>query len=314
MSRLKILIVDGNNIASRSFHKLDLSYNGFDTSALYGFLRSLARYVDSVKPDSCFVCWDGGNSARRKTLFPGYKANRKKKFEKLAPWEKERYEHYYRELHVLRKRLPFLGVHQLFAEGVEADDWIANLVFFLRVRVRAKCIILSGDKDMYQLVGDGVLVLNPADDSILTIKNFERVVGMRPEQWLDYRAMTGDKSDDIPGVRLIGDVSARKIIRRYEFVDFCLENGERGMDRVAKRVVEGLDIVKRNLELMSLSAALDKGMRKSIGREWKTEIGLNEEGMRKFFTGFGMRDFLSDMLSFMTPFRAMLGRGKRAGL
>lgn len=196
------------------------------------FLRALRKAVDDLQwatgerfgQMECRVAWDGGRSSFRSKLFPEYKANRKvglEDAERIAlrqSWDQQ-----WRGLTVV---LRLLGVQQARYPGWEADDVVA--MWWLRNPERQKAI-LSGDRDLWQLVDERTRVLRP-EKSDLTLENFAAEVGVEdPWLWLRFRALTGDSSDGIPGVGGIGDKRAHAAVADWSaFVGGGNLSGVRG--------------------------------------------------------------------------------------
>lgn len=210
-----IILVDGNNLAHRARHVYKLSYQGRNVSILYGVLRSLATLYKKYSPYRIVVCFDGGIPASRRELVPSYKINRhvddaddhaltSKQIDELLLW------------------LPKFGIFTSQAKGYEADDLIAAWVNYLPTLYSThpmmqdqKLLIVSGDKDMYQLVDNGVDVVDPMAKTLVTLDNFERVTGVPKESYLLYKALVGDESDNIPGIKGIGPILASKLVHNY---------------------------------------------------------------------------------------------------
>src|SRR4051812_26840797 len=180
------------------------------TGALYVFARMMMALRNEVKPDRMAVVFDAGRKSFRTEIFPEYKANRS-----TAPEELTIQMPFFRPL-VEAFRWPVLAI-----EGVEADDAIATLV----ERAREKgwhVVIYSADKDMMQLVGDDVEVIDAMRQNTFTREAVIEKWGVPPEQMADFLALCGDTSDNIPGVEGIGKVSASKLLAEYHDLDGIL--------------------------------------------------------------------------------------------
>ena len=207
---MRFLLVDGNNIAYRNFASMRLSDSiGRPTGAVYGFLTSLKRAAES-RPSRIVVCWDHGGSRWRTALYPAYKRHRKR-------MKRRAHRDYTRQLRSLEKALRHLYVAQARIKGVEADDLIGILTGALTRRGHTVSI-LSADQDFYQLLGGRVTVLKPSGEA-LTAAWLRREHGVGPLQWPDVRALMGDPSDNIPGVRGIGRKRAVALVSELG----CLE-------------------------------------------------------------------------------------------
>lgn len=306
------LVLDGNNIAARAFHKLSLSYQGFDTSAIYGFLNSLHYYAYQYPSSLIAACWDVGVSKRREQIFPEYKQNRKKKREGQTEWEKQRFQDYIRGLNDLRDFLRNIGIYQFSGEDIEADDWISNVSFVLSQR-GFKTMVVSSDMDFLQLVTDHVSILRPGnfgkEDSIVDRGSFGlHSSGIPLDRYLEFRAMIGDKSDGIPGVPKVGTATAVKIMERFGGPFQAAVAHQKGSkDRLAKKVAENLAVVSRNMILMDLREVRNKKLMKIVRSELDKKLMVKEDALFEFLIKYGMKDMIRGMSSWLAPFRRMVG-------
>ncbi|MGH3942430.1 MAG: 5'-3' exonuclease [Pseudonocardiaceae bacterium] len=201
-----LLLVDGFNLLWRAafgFPAVVRSPGGTDVTAVFAFfalLRSSCRALDA--PVECVVCFDGAEGLQsRKASDPEYKQNRIDIDVSPLEW-----------LDDIKKGLDMIGVGWTESCAHEADDVIATLVSRSADRPRS---ILSMDKDFYQLIDEGVTVLNTVKKRSRALVNRAEVVerfGVEPWQWCDFRALMGDPSDNIPGVRGIGQIRAARIL------------------------------------------------------------------------------------------------------
>lgn len=201
------LIFDGNNLAHRCRHVFNLSFGGQDVSILYGVLRvissTLAAYSD-IK--ACAVCWDGGTPKFRKEASPEYKATR-------SHDEDDSYHDFLRQIKLLHAILPDFGVASLRKIGCEADDLMAGIA--AQADRDTHTIIITSDQDLQQLVNYHVSIQNPNKDFLLTFENFKEQVGVAKNDYLLYKSLIGDSSDNLPGVKGIGPKTAVKLIEDY---------------------------------------------------------------------------------------------------
>lgn len=200
------LIIDGNNMAHRAKYAFQqLAYQGKSTSVMYGVLRMTVSLIRKYKPTSIIMCWDDGVPGFRRRLVPGYKAHREKRDEDDSEWLS-----FMSQMGELRGILPYTGALQVRRTGIEADDLMAQAARM----VIGKSIIVSGDKDMLQCVSDSVSVLKSGSskDTLMTIGNFEDVIGFPPFKYVLFKVLQGDSSDNIPGVPGIGPKTAEKLV------------------------------------------------------------------------------------------------------
>lgn len=201
-----ILIIDGNNLAYRCKHVFSLSNKGVDVSVTYGFLKVLSSYMQKFHPSSIIVCWDGGIPEFRRFAVPEYKANRH-----LDDDPVERAD-FHRQINELHRVLPSMGIISIKSSCIEADD----LMYHASRLCKGKCIIVSSDKDMFQALSSfGVEVFNPYRETLYDVDTFEKEYGISIDKYIDWRALQGDSSDNVPGVPGIGEKTATKLFNEF---------------------------------------------------------------------------------------------------
>jgi len=184
--------------------------SGRNVSAVYGFFRFLFSLFDQRKPDAFAAVFDSKGKTFRHEMYDAYKATRQKTPEDLID-----------QVPMVEEILAALKVPMLRAEGYEADDVIATIAKWSR-REERDCYVVSGDKDLLQLVGGSVRALRPQEGfgfKELNSAEVEVEWGVGPDRILDYLSLTGDASDNIPGVRGIGDKTALKLLSQFRTVD-----------------------------------------------------------------------------------------------
>ena len=211
-----LLLVDGNNIVYRSFFALPPLTNrqGTPTNAVLGFANVLRKLLADEKPELAAVTFDAGGKTVRHERFEEYKAHRPEIPDDLKA-----------QLPYTRKLCEALGLPIIERYGVEADDIIGTLA----KRAAAKgyrVLIVSSDKDLLQLVGDGITVLHPVKYERLDAEAVQKKLGVPPERVVDFLALKGDSVDNIPGVPGIGDKGAAKLIETWGALEEILAHAE----------------------------------------------------------------------------------------
>ena len=215
-----ILLIDGNNLAvvMNSIGSMSRK-DGFPTQGIAGFLNTLRGYATQFDPKKIFVFWDGGKSKRRLELLPTYKQNRQ--YEKKTEAQKMSYQELLVQLPIIKQAVCDLGLFSISGKGVEADDLIATMARAAEQK-KEKAIICSSDSDFHQLVSEYVSIYSTTTRSLrhINLSNFsEAHAGLTPEQYLELKSLQGDTSDDIPGVKGIGEKTALKLLLEYGSVD-----------------------------------------------------------------------------------------------
>lgn len=206
-----LYLVDGYSLIYRSYFAFIkrplVNPQGENSSAVFGFFRSLFQLLKARSPAYLAVVMDSHTPTFRHQRYAEYKANREKAPEDLHD-----------QVPVIEEILSALGVAHLRRDGYEADDVMATLAARCRKEGRP-CFILSGDKDILQLVGEGVCVIQPPkgaeEFAVLDREEVFQSRGIYPEQVIDYLALTGDSSDNVPGVAGVGEKTALKLLAQY---------------------------------------------------------------------------------------------------
>ena len=211
----KIVIIDGHALAYRSYYAIrDLSNSqGRATNAIFGFMRSLLRILkEEGKLDATVVTFDAPAKTFRHEQYEDYKAGRSPAPDDLPE-----------QIDTIRHIIDLMGLYRTEVAGLEADDLFGTIA--KRCEAQGYTVeIVTGDRDAYQLVTERVCVRGLDKKDRFGPKEVFDKYGVTVEQWVDYRALTGDSSDNIPGAKGIGPVSARKLLQTYGSLDYILEN------------------------------------------------------------------------------------------
>ncbi len=203
----KLVLIDGNSLLNRAFYALSVftTKEGLPTNGIFGFVKLLLRILGEEKPDYIAVAFDVHAPTFRHRLYTEYKGTRKPMPEELAV-----------QVPVLKDLLRTMGICTVELAGYEADDLIGTLS---RAFDGVESVIYTGDRDSFQLVTDGVSVCftkrGVTDVDRLTKENFYEKVGLTPPQIIEEKSLMGDVSDNIPGVKGIGEKTALALLREY---------------------------------------------------------------------------------------------------
>ena len=244
---MKFLAIDGNNILFRAFYAIKLLSNkkGQFTNALTGFMSTYIRVMNEEKPDYVVAAFDTHAPTFRHKLYAEYKGTRQKAPDELI-----------QQMPVIREMLKALGVPVLEIEGYEADDIIGTLS-----RAAAEqgmdCVILTGDRDSFQLIGDRVTVRYPSTkgDVLYDTARIAEVYGVTPREMLEVKALMGDSSDNIPGVKGVGEKTALSLIQKYHSIEYIYAN--LGFIDVTKSIRAKLESDKDNALLSRRLGEID---------------------------------------------------------
>lgn len=208
---MKLLAIDGNSIINRAFYGIKMlsNKNGVFTNAVTGFLNIYLKLTAAYKPDGVAAAFDLKAPTFRHKAYDGYKAGRKGMPDELAM-----------QMPYVKELLKALGVKVIECEGYEADDILGTLAHACDTAGN-ECIIATGDRDSFQLITDRVYVnlAGNKEDVLYTPAKIMEVYGVAPAEMLDVKALMGDASDNIPGVKGIGEKTALALIQKYHGID-----------------------------------------------------------------------------------------------
>jgi DNA polymerase-1 len=240
----KVLLLDGHSLAYRAFFALPdtlVTSSGQVTNAVYGFTAMLMKLLADERPQGVLVCFDKGAPQFRLDRYADYKAGRA-----ATP------DLFKQQLPLIREVLESLRIPMVELEGYEADDLLATLTKHAREE-GCEVIIVTGDRDILQLVRDGVAV-------IMTRRGISDVIrydaptvveryGVSPERWIDFVALKGESSDNLPGVPGIGDKTAAQLINKYGDVEQVIAHADELTPKLREAIKKQADQVRINKEL-----------------------------------------------------------------
>ena len=217
---MRLLVIDGNSIANRAFFgiKLLTTKDGRYTNAIYGFLNILLSLLKECQPDEVAVAFDLKAPTFRHKMYDGYKATRHGMPEELA-----------QQMPVLKELLADLGYRTVTAEGWEADDILGTLAAACAAR-KDDCFLATGDRDSLQLVSDTTTVLLAATvmgrskTVTMDVDAIQEKYGIQPRQLIEVKSLMGDTSDNIPGVKGIGEKTALSLVQTFGSLEGVYQN------------------------------------------------------------------------------------------
>jgi len=247
----KVLLIDGFGLIFKSFYAFIsrplTNKNGENTSSIFGFFKSLISILKKENPDYYLIALEGEGECFRNEIYPEYKANRPPAPEDLV-----------HQIPKIIKLLEKLNIPFLFKNGYEADDVIGTIAEKFIDEKDKEAIILSPDKDLRQLVTDKIIVYNPQksgdDYEVLNAENVFKKMGVKPSQIVDYLALVGDSSDNIPGVKGIGPKTAAQLLGNFN----DLENIYSNIEEISSKSVKEKLISDKNNAFLSKKLATVK--------------------------------------------------------
>ncbi|MEE1295880.1 MAG: DNA polymerase I [Bifidobacterium sp.] len=248
-----LLVVDGHSLAFRAFYALPVDNfttdQGQPTNAVYGFLTMLCQVIETERPDRLGIAFDVKGGTFRNQLLGQYKGSREAAPEELLS-----------QLPLIQDALGALGVTYIEKPGYEGDDVIATLAT-MGEAAGYRTLVLSGDRDAFQLIDDDVTVLYPGyhfkELKRMTPAAVEEKYHVTPAQYPDLAALRGETSDNIPGVPGVGDGFAAKWINQYGSLDGIIEHADEIKGKKGEALRENLDQVRLNRKVNALVRDLD---------------------------------------------------------
>jgi DNA polymerase I len=276
----KVILIDGHSLAFRAFFALPdtlVTSSGQITNAVYGFTAMLIKLWADERPDAVVVCFDKGAPQFRLDRYAEYKAGRA-----------ETPDTFRQQLPLIREVLKSLRIPTVELEGYEADDLLATLTKHLRQEGN-EVLIVTGDRDILQLVGDGVSVIMTRRgisdviryDSAMVLERY----GVTPVQWTDFVALKGESSDNLPGVPGVGDKTAAQLINKYGDIEQVITHADELTPKLRDSIKERINQVRINKELGRLldDVPLDVDPADIRLEPW------DDEEVRKLFTSLEFR-------------------------
>lgn len=272
-----LYLVDASNMFFRAFFAIPPLTNdkGMPTNALYGFLAMSLKLMRDVKPDYLVYCFDRKEPSFRNELYSEYKAHREEMPDLLVP-----------QIPYLKQLTEHLGIRMLEKPGFEADDIIGTLAE-LGAKNGVHVEIVSGDKDFAQLVRPGISLYDTMKDLRTDVEGVKSKFGVRPDQIIDYLAMVGDSSDNVPGVRGIGPKGAAKLLEDYGNLDNIYKHIDEIKGATQKKLIEGKEQAFMSRILVTIVRDVD------LPVKWE-DLKLREpdrEPMRALLLELGFNSF-----------------------
>jgi len=246
-TRPDLVLIDGSSYLYRAFHALPPLTNsaGQPTGAVHGVLSMLLKFLREFQPPHIAVVFDAPGKTFRDELFAEYKANRPPMPDDLRA-----------QTEPLLEAVEGLGLPLLRIGGVEADDVIGTLAV-RAANAGQQVLISTGDKDMAQLVNEHITLVNTMSNSVLDRAGVKAKFDVFPEQIIDYLALVGDSSDNIPGIDKVGPKTAAKWLNRYGSLDALLAHAAEIEGKVGDNLRAGLSTLALSRQLATISCDLD---------------------------------------------------------
>ena len=279
IKRKKLVIFDGHALVHRGFHAIPhlTTKDGTPTNAVYGFTMMMLLALRELKPDYAIVAWDAPGKTFRHDQYSDYKATRKKAPDEL-----------YAQMPLTKELVAAFNIPLIEAPGYEADDIIGTLAKSYQDSLDV--VVVTGDMDELQLVSENVAVYTMrkgfSDTFIYDEKAVYDKYGVTPEEFIVYKALKGDTSDNIPGVTGIGDKGATDLVSEYKTLDKIYENIELIKPALAKKLAAGKESAYLSLDLSTI--------KRDVEFDFKlADSALHDYDKKKVFDLFHKLEFKS---------------------
>lgn len=244
----KLVLIDGNSLINRAFYATPplSAKDGTPTNAVYAFVNMLVRIIGDIKPQYILVAFDRKEPTFRHEMYADYKGTRKPMPEDLRP-----------QIDLMKKVLDTMGISRYEQAGIEADDIIGSMA----KRYKGDTIIITGDKDSFQLVDETTSVYftrrGITETEIYSNENFKEKTGIEPIQIIDLKSMMGDSSDNIPGIAGVGEKTALSLVEKYGSLENLYSHIDELSGKLKEKVENSKDIAYLSKTLATINVKLD---------------------------------------------------------
>jgi len=282
----RLLLIDGNSLFHRAYHALPplTDRSGEMANAVFGFSNMLIKAIGEIKPTYIVCAFDTRAPTFRHIEFEKYKATRVTPPPDLYP-----------QLPKVKKVLDAFGIVYFEKEGYEADDILATLAKKFQIsNFKFQIVILSGDRDVLQLVDGDVKVQMPGwnlkETTLYGAKEVKEKYGLEPHQMVDYKSLTGDPSDNVPGITGIGPKTASQLLQQFHTLENLFDHVKETPLKVREKLEVGKDIALAAKRLMELDRSVD--LKFEIGN---LKFSPDWEKVRREYEGLGFKSIVAKL-------------------
>jgi DNA polymerase I len=279
----ELVLVDGSSYLFRAYYAMPPLTNaaGLPTGAIYGVINMLKRLLKDYAAARVVVVFDPKGKTKRHEVYAEYKANRAQMPDELG-----------QQIEPLHKLIRALGLPLVVVPGVEADDVIGTLAKQAEQQ-GSRVIISTGDKDLAQLVNESITLVNTMNDKVMDIDGVKEKFGVLPSQIIDYLALVGDSSDNIPGVNKVGPKTAVKWLTQYDSVAGIVEHADEIKGKVGEYLREA--IASGALALSQQLVTLDCQVDVSASNPDISTADADELKLKDYYTELEFSNWLADL-------------------
>ncbi len=273
----KLVLIDGNSIINRAFYgimgsKTLMTKDGTYTNGIFGFLAIYFKILEDINPEYVAITFDLKAPTKRHELYEQYKGNRKPMPEELAV-----------QMPILKEILRAMQIDIIEKQGYEADDILGTLAKFGK-KQKLDVTILTGDRDAFQLIEDGIKVRIPrtkmgkTESQDYTLEKIKEEYGISPKKLIEVKGLMGDSSDNIPGVPGIGEKTALELVKKYSSIDKLYEKLENNEDdikgKLREKLIQNKELayLSRTLGTINIEVPIQKDLQEMKRKEWDYQL------------------------------------------
>ncbi|HCL82150.1 MAG TPA: hypothetical protein DHW81_08040 [Nitrospiraceae bacterium] len=276
---MNLYLIDGNSYFYRAFHAIRGLTNskGFPTNAIYGFTNMIMKIIREKKPDAVAIAFDSPHPTERHRIYEEYKAQRPETPNDLIL-----------QIPYIKEIINAFNISSFEMPGYEADDIIGTIAKKAASQ-GVTVFILSGDKDMMQIVDGGIKIYDPMKDIIIDEKYVIERFGVSPERLPEIMAITGDTVDNIPGVKGIGEKTAKELLSKAGSLDELMDHPEKTTsERLKKMIADNIE----NIKLSRILATIDTNIPIDISLQDMIIKEPNWPALLPLFTEFEFKSLI----------------------
>ncbi len=280
----RLLLVDGSSYLFRAYHALPplTTSRGEPTGAIRGVINMLQKTLQDTQPDYVGIVFDAKGKTFRDDLYPEYKANRPSMPEDLGV-----------QIEPIHEFVRAMGLPLLMVPGVEADDVIGTLALQAKSH-GMKTIISTGDKDMAQLVNDDISLINTMSNTRMNEAGVAEKFGVRPDQIIDYLALIGDSSDNVPGVPKVGPKTAVKWLDQYGTLAAIMADAENFPGKIGENLRASLEFLPLSRELVTIKTDVELDETPEMLTRTELDLSTLQSLVERFEFSGGVSQFTRD--------------------
>ncbi len=284
-----LVLVDGSSYLYRAFHAMPSLSNsrGEATGAAYGVINMLRRLLNDYDPEHVAVVFDAKGKTFRDEMFPEYKANRPSMPDELRG-----------QIAPIHAMVEAMGFPLLMVEGVEADDVIGTLARQAEAQ-GMRVLISTGDKDMAQLVDSHITLVNTMTDTLMDEAGVNEKFGVSPDQIIDYLALIGDTSDNVPGVPKVGPKTAAKWLQAYGTLEAIISHADEIKGKVGEYLRDSIASGQLQLSCQLVTIKCDVALQQGPAELRRRPADI--EVLKRYYSEMEFKNWLAELLGSTAP-------------